>query len=56
MTPAKPSAPRRCVICRKPLPPAAPHFCSDRCAQVELGRWLGGDYAIPVKDSAEDQD
>jgi endogenous inhibitor of DNA gyrase (YacG/DUF329 family) len=23
-------------------------FCSKRCADVDLGRWLRGDYAIPL--------
>jgi endogenous inhibitor of DNA gyrase (YacG/DUF329 family) len=32
-------------------------FCSDRCRQVDLHRWLSGAYAIPVVDdgSAEDE-
>jgi uncharacterized protein len=45
--------PRRpCPICRKPSQPKFHPFCSNRCAQVDLGRWLGGNYAIPV---AEDE-
>ena len=37
-----------CPICRKPAPPGrlAP-FCSQRCADIDLGRWLKGGYAIP---------
>ena len=27
--------------------PDAP-FCSPRCRQIDFGRWLGGDYNIPV--------
>ena len=43
-------APRRagnCPICRKPAAPGpfAP-FCSRRCADLDLGRWLKGGYAI----------
>jgi len=36
-----------CPICGKPA--AEPHlpFCSLRCADVDLGRWLKGGYAIP---------
>jgi endogenous inhibitor of DNA gyrase (YacG/DUF329 family) len=30
-------------------------FCSRRCADVDLNRWLSGVYAIPVKDD-EDED
>lgn len=48
MTP--PTPPRRCPICGKPLPDRSKRFCSDRCAQVDLGRWLGGDYAIPAEE------
>ncbi len=25
-------------------------FCSKRCADVDLGRWLGGTYAIPAEE------
>ena len=24
-------------------------FCSERCKLIDLGRWLGGKYQIPVK-------
>lgn len=36
-----------CPICRKPAVRAHTPFCSKRCADVDLGRWMGGDYAIP---------
>ena len=36
----------KCPICQKPtLHPYRP-FCSSRCADVDLARWLGGNYAI----------
>ena len=38
---------RRCPICGKPAEPRWQPFCSKRCADVDLGRWLGGRYAIP---------
>ena len=40
----------RCPICGRE--PAAPHrpFCSARCAQIDLGRWLTGAYAIPTEE------
>ncbi len=31
--------------CRR-VTPAFP-FCSERCKLIDLGKWLGGDYAIP---------
>ena len=41
---------RRCPICGKgPLVPGQ-RFCSERCARVDLGRWLSGAYAIPAED------
>ena len=43
-----PPKPRFCPICRKKLIERTQRFCSDRCAQVDLGRWLSGDYAIPA--------
>jgi uncharacterized protein len=42
-----------CPICAKPTTPEARPFCSRRCADVDLARWLNGSYAIP-SDSAED--
>lgn len=46
--PAKPKPKRApCPICGKPNDPAHRPFCSDRCRQVDLGRWLTGAYAIP---------
>lgn len=42
-----------CPICsRQPIPAYRP-FCSARCADVDLARWLTGSYAIPSQ-SAED--
>jgi hypothetical protein len=48
---AKPSdAPARpCPICGKPSVPGSRPFCSKRCADIDLHRWLGGVYAIPVR-------
>ena len=45
----------RCPICKaavradRPQNPSAP-FCSARCRDVDLGRWLDGAYSIPVHD------
>ena len=38
----------RCPICGAPAEPASRPFCSARCADVDLGRWLTKAYAIPV--------
>ena len=37
----------RCPICGKPVAPDHRPFCSRRCADIDLGRWLGGRYAVP---------
>ena len=29
-------------------------FCSARCAEVDLGRWFQGQYAIPAVDAADE--
>jgi endogenous inhibitor of DNA gyrase (YacG/DUF329 family) len=49
------AAARVCPICGKPTDAAFKPFCSKRCADVDLNRWLSGVYAIPVK-ADEDED
>lgn len=39
-----------CPICAKPTDEAHRPFCSKRCADVDLARWLGSGYAIPSED------
>jgi endogenous inhibitor of DNA gyrase (YacG/DUF329 family) len=43
---------KRCPICGKPSTERFRPFCTRRCADVDLNRWLG---AVPVKDE-EDED
>lgn len=44
-----------CPICGKPRVAKHRPFCSQRCADVDLNRWLKGSYAIPVvEDDDED--
>jgi endogenous inhibitor of DNA gyrase (YacG/DUF329 family) len=38
--------PPGCPICGKPADPAYRPFCSKRCADVDLQRWLTGRYAM----------
>jgi endogenous inhibitor of DNA gyrase (YacG/DUF329 family) len=56
---------RLCPICNRPLDEREDvlrfrPFCSQRCLEVDLGRWLKGAYAIPAAepedDGAEGQD
>ena len=40
-------SPPTCPICRKhPSTPEYRPFCSRRCADIDLSRWLGGVYRI----------
>jgi hypothetical protein len=48
---------KRCPICGKPAVEASRPFCSERCRDVDLNRWLSNSYAIPAaKDDDEDAD
>jgi len=44
-----------CPFCGKPAAEPFRPFCSRRCADVDLNRWLSGVYAVPVKEE-EDED
>ena len=44
-----------CPLCGKPVDAAFKPFCSKRCADIDLNRWLSGVYAVPVKED-EDED
>jgi endogenous inhibitor of DNA gyrase (YacG/DUF329 family) len=49
-----------CPICKKEVAPRAQNpsfpFCSSRCKQVDLGKWLNEEYAVPAIDSPDDDD
>lgn len=36
-----------CPICQKKSDPHCRPFCSRRCADIDLGRWLTGSYVLP---------
>ena len=40
-----------CPICKKPTDPAYRPFCSRRCADIDLGKWLTESYSIPVPEA-----
>ena len=46
----------RCPICRRKAETAFRPFCSVRCRDVDLARWLGGGYAIPGSQDAGNED
>lgn len=39
-----------CPICGKPVQADYRPFCSKRCADVDLSRWLTGAYAVPAEE------
>jgi hypothetical protein len=45
-----------CPICSKLTDAAYAPFCSKRCADVDLSRWLKGGYAIPGKPAEEEDE
>jgi hypothetical protein len=60
--PAKPKADssslkagaRPCPICGKPPIEASRPFCSERCRQVDLNRWLSNSYTIPGRNDEDE--
>ena len=60
--PEKPARPiplrpkRACAVCGKPAAREHWPFCSKRCADVDLNRWLGGRYVIPGPDAPVGRD
>jgi len=48
----------RCPICNREFlahESKALPFCSERCRRIDLGRWLGEDYGVPVEHEDEDE-
>ena len=45
---------RKCPVCGEPATEASKPFCSERCRDVDLNRWLSDSYRIPAKDDDED--
>ena len=52
VVPLRPSRP--CPICGKPSVRAHHPFCSKRCADIDLNRWLSGAYAIPAAEEEQE--
>jgi len=48
---------KRCPECGKPADPRTLPFCSPRCRDVDLNRWLSGRYVIPGRENqGEDEE
>jgi endogenous inhibitor of DNA gyrase (YacG/DUF329 family) len=49
-----PAGAHHCPICGKRSSPQHQPFCSRRCANIDLGRWLKGSYRVEIEEPAED--
>jgi hypothetical protein len=47
---------RACPICGKAVAVRHDPFCSKRCQQVDLARWLNGSYRVPTDEPADPGD
>jgi endogenous inhibitor of DNA gyrase (YacG/DUF329 family) len=45
-----------CPICGQPATPQHKPFCSRRCADIDLGRWLKESYRIPAGPDRDEDD
>ena len=45
-----------CPLCGKPAAEPFRPFCSRRCADVDLNRWLSGVYAVPIAENEDEDD
>ena len=55
-SPSETRSRKACPICGKPVEPMFKPFCSKRCADVDLNRWLSGVYAVPVTEDEEEDE
>lgn len=46
----------RCPVCNAPAVARHRPFCSARCGEIDLGRWLTGGYVIAGGSSDADED
>ena len=46
----------RCPICNKPAVVQHRPFCSRRCALVDLSRWIGGNYRVPLPNTNDEEE
>ncbi len=48
--------PQRCPMCGQPTDDSFRPFCSARCKQLDLGRWLNESYRVPVVEEDDEVD
>jgi len=57
--PARPGPARpgpKCPVCGRPREDRWRPFCSKRCADVDLGRWMTGRYAVPADEPPPEEE
>lgn len=45
-----------CPICARPTLADWRPFCSRRCADIDLAKWLGGAYCVPSEDPEDTEE
>jgi endogenous inhibitor of DNA gyrase (YacG/DUF329 family) len=45
-----------CPVCKRPSATRFRPFCSARCADVDLGRWFTGSYALPSAEPVDPEE
>lgn len=46
----------KCALCSEAATPKYRPFCSKRCADIDLGKWMTGSYALPSEDEVTEED
>jgi endogenous inhibitor of DNA gyrase (YacG/DUF329 family) len=46
----------KCVRCGAPVQARTRPFCSERCAEIDLGQWAAGAYRIPTPEQGPGED
>ena len=54
--PVSPRGARLCPICGQPAVEKFRPFCSRRCADIDLNRWLSGVYAVPAAETDDEEE
>ncbi|MFO1159048.1 MAG: DNA gyrase inhibitor YacG [Reyranellaceae bacterium] len=46
----------KCPVCSRPADPKYRPFCTKRCADIDLGRWLKEGYRFETDESPSDEE
>lgn len=47
---------KKCPVCNKQSSKEYSPFCSKKCADIDLGRWLKGNYVIHTDEKPKNDD